>query len=142
MKKSLLIFSIVIIGLLVASTSAFGFGNPGEGFGAGQYETCVMDSLSEEEQAQFTDIIAEFQEAMSELKEKMRELREERNYEAFLDVKNERRELMEDKQEALNQIVPEEFKNRFENKGHQGRHHGWEKGTSGFNKQERSQQDQ
>lgn len=142
MKKSLVIFSTVIIGLLVASTAAFGFGGPGEGYGAGQYEPCIMDSLSEEEQAQFTDIITEFQEAMSELREKMQELREKGNYEEFQETKAERLELMENKREELSQVVPEEFKHRFEDNGHRGRHHGWEKGAGSFNKQERAQREQ
>ncbi len=142
MKTLLVICSTVIIGLLVTSTAAFGFGGPGEGYGAGRYEPCIKDSLSEEEQVGFTDIIAGFQEAMSELRERLRELREEGDYEAFLDVKSERLELMENKREALSQVIPEEFKHRFEDKGHQERHHGWEKGTSAFNKHGHSQQEQ
>ncbi len=141
MKKILIVFSILIIGLMAASTAAFGFGSPGEGYGAGQHESCVMDSLAEEEQEQFLDIIEIYREKISEIRERIRELREEGNYEAFREAKSERDEIKAERREELNKVVPEEYRYRFESKGRHHHHqNGWEKGSSGFSKHERSQQ--
>lgn len=140
MKKTLIVFSILVIGLMAASSAAFGYGGPGEGYGAGQHETCVMESLAGGEQEQFLDIIEIYQEKISELREKMREARAQGDYETFQEAKTERDEIKAEKREDLRQVVPEEYGYRFESKGHQHHHNGWEKGSSNFNRQERSQQ--
>jgi len=140
MRNTLIVLSIVVIGLMAASSAAFGYEGPGEGFGAGQHENCVIESLAGEEQEQFRNIIEVYQEKMSELREKMREARAQGNYEAFQEAKAERAEIKAEKRENLSKVIPEDYGYRFESKGHQHHHNGWEKGSSNFNRQERSQQ--
>ncbi len=145
MKKALIVITIVAIALLATSTAAFSFGEPGEGFRTGPNEPCIMDSLSGEEQEQFMKIITDYQDVIGELREKMKELREKGDYEAFLEVKEERLKIMEEKQEQLSQVVPEEFRARFETKGHHKRNYGWDNSDWGkecgnFNRQNRTGQ--
>jgi len=142
MRRTLIVFSIMIIGLMAASPVAFGFDGPGEGYASEQQETCIMETLSGEEQDQFLDIIEIYQEKINEFREKMRELREDGNYEAFQEAKEERDKIKAEKREELSKVVPEEHSYRFESKGRQHHHNSWEKGSSNFNKQERSQQEQ
>lgn len=147
MKKALIVITVVAIALLAASTAAFSFGGPGEGFKAGPNEPCIMDSLSGEKQEQFMEIITDYQDAIGELREKMKELREKGDYEAFLEVKEERIKIMEEKQEQLSQVVPEELRKHFETRGHHKRNHGWDnsgwgEGCGSFNRQNRTGQAQ
>ena len=142
MRKTLIVFSILIIGLMAASTAAFGFGGLGDGFRAGPHETCIMDSLSGEEQEVFMEIMTDYQDALSELRERMRDLRKEGNYEAFREAKSELFEIKEERREQLSKILPDEYKNRFESTGHHRRHFGCDRGSSGFNKQQGPRQEQ
>lgn len=136
MKRALIFTALTILLLLGFSTGTHAYG---EGYGSGRHEICVRDFLSEEQKAAFDDIIGQFQSRMLTLRQTMLELREVGSEEAFRAAQAERYQLQEERKEALKEIVPEEFLERFEAGGRHKRHHGWDKGSGGFraNRQQR-----
>lgn len=131
MKKLLLMAAVLTVLTVILATTAAAQGP--QGHSQGGFETCVQDYLDAEQGEQFQSIIAEFKELMSELREKMHRLREEGNFEAFREVQEQRYDLMKERNESLSELVPAEFRDRFENPLKGRRHGGWDKGSGGFN---------
>lgn len=131
MKKALVFLGIVMIFLMVTGSVALAFNGYGPGGGY-----CLQDSLDGEDQARFNEIIENFREQMLALRERMLEARSDGDYEEFLEVKEERFELMEEKRDALAEILPDEYVGRFNHCGRGSRNSGWEKGNSGFKSQQ------
>jgi len=104
MMKALKITAIVLLLLMV--TSSMAFANNGNG---PDYETCPKDEMSSEEVDLFEEIIAKFKEAMEKLR-------------GVPGMHHERIELKEDKRDDLQEIVPEEFKGRFDNFNKEAQH--------------------
>lgn len=129
MKNKIMILAVAGLLVLSISTAALAFGG---GYGAGQFDTCPRDLISMEDQEKFAEVIDTFREKMSQLREEMIELRESGQYEAFRAKHAERFELMEDKRNALSEILPEEYAARLNSSGCSKRNHGWEKGSGGF----------
>lgn len=131
MKKTLIILGVVMIFLVATASVALAFNGYGPGGGY-----CLQDSLAGEDQTRFNEIIENFREQMFALRERMSEARSEGDYEEFLEVKEERFELMEEKRDALAEILPDEYVGRFNHCGREGRNSGWQKGNSGFKSQQ------
>ncbi len=129
MKK--ILFSLFVASLLIVTFSSAAIAFDG-GNSAASYEDCAKEMLDHEDRARFETIINEFREKMSELRETMVTFRTEGNYEGFREKHAERLELMEEKVDALNDILPEEIANRFQAKGREMRHLGWDKKSGGF----------
>ncbi len=130
MKKKVLLMLTVSIMVVTLTSTAFAFGggnNPLAG------EECPREMLTGEEQDSFESIISNFREKMAELREEMISLREVGNYEEFREKHAERFELMEEKKEALSDILPDEVNSRFQSKGHSMRHNGWKENSDKFN---------
>ncbi len=97
MKSTIKVFGIALILVLALSTAAFASNGNGPA-----YEICVKDFMDPADVARFEQIIAEYQAAMEPLRG---------NPDAF----DERTKLKVVKRDALDKIVPEEFKDRFSN---------------------------
>jgi hypothetical protein len=95
MKSTIKVFGIALILLLALSTAAFAANGNGPA-----YEVCVKDFMDPADVARFEQIIAEYQAAMEPLRG---------NPDAF----DERTALKIQKRDALVELVPDEFKDRF-----------------------------
>ncbi len=104
MVKALKITAFVLLLLMV--TSSMAFANNGIG---PDHETCPKDEMTSEEVALFEEIIAIFREAMEKLR-------------GVPGMHNERLELKEDKRDRLQEIVPEGFKDRYDNFNKEAQH--------------------
>jgi len=129
MKKTVTFVALATLFVLVLSTAAFA---QSAGFGGGQYGTCLRDTLSPEQQTEFDQAIETYRTKMFELREEMHKLRESGDNEAFREAQAKRFEIMEEKRAALSEILPEEFAERFQNKGQGKRNFGVEKERGGF----------
>ena len=129
MKKTVTVFALAALFILVLSSAAFA---QSTGFGSGQYGTCLRDTLDTEQQARFDQIIETYRAEMFKLREEMSKLRESGDIEGFQEAKAKRFTLMEEKRAALSEILPEEFAERFQNCGKGMRNFGVEKGSGGF----------
>lgn len=133
MKRTIALLAVITLTVLVLSSSAFAFGGGfGGGYGGSQNGTCLRLSLdlSEEQQGQFDLIITEFREKMALVREKLVAARNNGDSEAFEDARAERYELMEEKREALAELLPDEFADRFQGCGRGMRNFGAVKGGS------------
>lgn len=133
MKRTIALLAVITLAVLVLSSSAFAFGGGfGGGYGGSQSGTCLRLSpdLSEEQQGQFDGIIAEFRENMTLVREKLVAARNSGDSEAFENARAERYELMEVKREALAELLPDEFADRFQGCGRGMRNFGAAKGSS------------
>lgn len=97
MKNTIKVFGIALVLVLALSTAAFASNGNGPA-----YEVCVKDFMDPADVARFEQIIAEYQAAMEPLRG---------NPDAF----DERTALKIEKRDALLEIVPDEFKDRFSN---------------------------
>ncbi len=129
MKKTVTVFALAALFILVLSSAAFA---QSAGYGGGQFGTCLRDTLDTEQQAQFDQVIETYRAEMFKLREEMSKLRESGDIEAFRAARDNRFILMEEKRAALSEILPEEFAERFQNCGKGMRNFGVEKGTGGF----------
>lgn len=129
MKKILFLLFVASLLIVTFSSAAIAFDG---GNSAASYEDCAKEMLDNEDRAKFETIINDFREKMSELRETMLTLRTEGKYEEFREKHAERLELMEEKVDALNDILPEEIANRFQAKGREMRHNGWDNKSGGF----------
>ncbi len=129
MKKILFLLFVASLLIVTFSSAAIAFDG---GNSAASYEDCAKEMLDNEDRAKFETIINDFREKMSELRETMLIFRTEGKYEEFREKHAERLELMEEKVDALNDILPEEIANRFQAKGREMRHNGWDKKSGGF----------
>jgi len=129
MKKILFLLFVASLLIVTFSSAAIAFDG---GNSAASYEDCAKEMLDNEDRAKFETIINDFREKMSELRETMLIFRTEGKYEEFREKHAERLELMEEKVDALNDILPEEIANRFQAKGREMRHNGWDKKNGGF----------
>ena len=133
MKRTIALLAVITLTVLVLSSSAFAFGGGfGGGYGGSQSGTCLRLSsdLSEEQQGQFDGIIAEFREKMALVRERLVAARNSGDSDAFEDARSERYELMEEKREALAELLPDEFAERFQGCGRGMRNFGAAKGSS------------
>ena len=133
MKRTIALLAVITLTLLVVSSSAFAYGGGfGGGYGGSQSGTCLRLSLdlNEEQQGQFDRIISEFRETMASVREKLVAARSSGNSEAFDDARTERFELMDEKREALAELLPDEFTDRFQGCGRGMRNFGATKGGS------------
>lgn len=129
MRNKLIILTVAGLLVLSVTTTALAFGG---GYGEGQFDTCPRDLISMEDQEKFAEVIDTFREKMTKLREEMDILREEGQLEEFRAKHAERFELMEDKRDALSELLPEEYADRFKDSGRSMRNHGWEKNSGGF----------
>lgn len=104
MTRTFKITAIVLLLLMV--TSSMAFANNGNG---PDYEICPKDEMTSEEVALFEEIIAKFREAMEKLR-------------GVPGMHHERLELKEDKRDSLQEIVPEGFKDRYDNFNREAQH--------------------
>lgn len=130
MNKALTAIAVVLVILLATSSMAFAFNGYGQDCSSG-----LQDSLTGEERALFNEIIDDFKVKMTALRDQMRELREEGNRAALQALREERNLLMEEKWEALNEMLPEKFADQFDRCGKGMRKSGWDKGSGGFGPQ-------
>lgn len=129
MKKTVKVIALATLFVLVLSSAAFA---QSACFGGSQYGTCLRDTLNTEQQAEFDQVIETYRSKMLELREEINKLRETGDNEAFRAAQARRFEIMEEKRTALREILPEEFAERFQNKGRGMRNYGVEKGRGGF----------
>ena len=132
MKKVLLVLLLTTVMILTISSGAFANGG---GFGSGQNGSCLRDVLNEEESAQYDSIIADFREKMDGLREKMFDLRDAGNWEGLKALREDRFKIMEEKREALSQILPAEFTERFQACGRGMRNFGRTQGEGNYKQQ-------
>ena len=130
MHKTLVTTVLLVAALLALGSVAYAV----NGQGPQGHAECIKENLGEEEQEQFSSIIEDYREKMALLREEMQALRDEDKYEEFREKHEQRSEFKEEKRDALQDVVPEEFADRFGERGNHNRHHGLEKGESGFNK--------
>ncbi len=97
MKSTVKVLGIALVLLLALSTAAFASNGNGPA-----YEVCVKDFMDPADVARFEQIIAEYQAAMEPLRG---------NPDAF----DERTALKIQKRDALVELVPDDFKDRFSN---------------------------
>ncbi len=135
MKKTLFLLFVASLLIVTFSSAAIAFDG---GNSAASYEDCAKEMLDSEDRTKFENIINDFRENMSELRDLMLSLRIEGEYEEFREKHAERLELMEEKVDALNDILPEDIANRFQAKGRELRHNGWDKNSGGFKAQSNS----
>ncbi|GEM_PF-903885 len=129
MKKTILLFIMVSFMIASISSAAFAFGG---GNNPVSQEECPREILNSDEQANFESIINNFREKMAELRKEIMAARENGNHEDFRAKHAERLELMEEKREALSDILPDDIASRFLGKGREMRHNGWDKNSGGF----------
>lgn len=129
MKKILFLLFVASLLIVTFSSAAIAFEG---GNSASSYEECAREMLENEDRAKFESIINDFREKMSELRETMLTLREEGKYEEFRERHAERSELMKERVDALDDILPEDIANRFQSKGREMRHNGWDKKGGSF----------
>ncbi len=129
MKKTLIAMAVVAVTMLTISVPVLAVG---DGYGAGFKDECLLTTLTEEQRAQFIEIIAGFKEEMSRLREVIREKKAQGDYEAFRAAHNERTQAMEARHDALSEILPDDYAAYFKNKGRNMRNYGSEKGSGGF----------
>lgn len=129
MKRTMI--TIVVVTLLLAALSVSASAVDGRG---PDYDTCPKDSLTPEQLEKFNEVIASYRARMAEIRAEMQELRQAGDYEGFREARDERLPVKAEKREALLEIVPAEFSDRFSGSAEGMRHHGMEKGTSGFNR--------
>ncbi len=132
MKKTILLF--ILVGFMVAaiSSAAFAFGG---GNNPVSHEECPRELLHSDGRSNFESIITNFREQMAQLREEIIAAREDGDYEEFRAKHDERLKLIEEKKEALSDILPEEVVSRFSGKGRELRHNGWHKNSGGFKAQ-------
>ena len=118
--------------VLALSSTAFAYYG---GFGSDQNRPCIRESLTEDQQAQFDEVIEKYRADMLELREEMHALREAGDREGFRKAQEKRFALMEAKREELSEFLPEEFAERFQNFGKGMRNFGGEKGSGCFNRE-------
>ncbi len=97
MKKAAIILGAALMLLLAVSPVAMATGGNGP-----DYDTCPKDFMNVADVARFEEVIAEYKAAIAELRG---------NPNAF----DQRLELKEAKRDALLELVPEEFQDRFGN---------------------------
>ncbi len=129
MRKILFVLFVASLLIVTFSSAAIAFDS---GNSAASYEDCAKEMLDSEDRAKFENIINDFREKMFELRDSMLSLRIEGEYEEFREKHAERLELIEEKVDALNAILPEDIANRFQGKGREMRHNGWDKKSGGF----------
>ncbi len=120
MKRTIALLAVITLTVLVLSSSALAFGGGfGGGYGGSQGGTCLRLSpdLSEEQRGQFDRIITEFKEKMAQVREELVAARNRGNSEELEAVRAKRDELMEAKREALAELLPDEFADRFQGCG-------------------------
>jgi len=130
MKKILIITAVTMV-ILGISSGVLAFEN-GSGFGAGRHDQCLLEALDDGQKTQFEEIISEYREKMSALRESIYELRESGSYDEFREAHENRHTLMEEKRDALRDVIPEKYAEVFEGRGQGMRHHGWHNGSGGF----------
>ncbi len=97
MIKALKITAFILALLMVTSSMAFAYSGNGP-----DYDTCPKDEMAPEEVSLFEEIITKFKATMEQLR-------------GTPDMRGERLELKEEKRDSLQEIVPEEFKDRYDN---------------------------
>ncbi|MBM3245092.1 MAG: hypothetical protein FJZ15_04785 [Candidatus Omnitrophica bacterium] len=97
MKNTIKVLGIALVLVLALSTAAFASNGNGPA-----YEVCVKDFMDPADVARFEQIIAEYQAAMEPLRG---------NPNAF----DQRTALKVEKRDALVELVPDDFKERFSN---------------------------
>jgi len=104
MIKALKITAFILLLLMFTSSMAFAYNGNGPG-----YETCPKDVMAPEEVSLFEEIITQFRAAMEQLR-------------GVPDKHDERLDLKEEKRDSLQEIVSEEFKDRFDNFNKEAQH--------------------
>ncbi len=112
MKKALKVTALIMVLLVATSSMAFAYNSNGP-----DYDTCPKDEMTPEEVSQFEEIIAKFKAAMEQLR-------------GVPEKHDERLELKEEKRDSLQEIVPEEFKGRYDNFNKEPRQMRHSKGNS------------
>jgi hypothetical protein len=131
-EKTLLVLLLTAVMMLTVSSGAFAYGG---GFGGGQNGICLRDTLDAEEIAKFDTIIADFRTKMNDLRERMFTLRNDGDWEGLKALREERFKLMEEKREAMSQILPDELDERLQNCGRGMRNSGLFRGEGNFKQQ-------
>ncbi len=134
MRKILLLLTASVL-IVTLSSAAFAFGS---GNNPASYDECPREMLDAEDQAKFESIITDFREKLEKVREDIMALRENGSHEEFRAKHYERYELMEEKLEALSDILPDDVATRFRGKGRELRHNGWDKNSGGFKAQSNS----
>lgn len=129
MKKTLIITALLLSATLILAAPAFAFGGYG---GGGEGAACLKEQLTAEQAAQFEAVIEQFRENMAILREKMEELRAHGDFEALRELRDERHELMQERREALSEILPADLIENFRDSCRGMRNNAREKGTGGF----------
>lgn len=131
MKKVLISAVLVTLFVLALSSTAFAYYG---GFGSNQNGSCIRESLTEDQQAQFDEVIEKYRADMLELREEMHALRDAGDSESFGELRENRFALMEAKREELSEFLPEEFAEHFQIFGMGMRNFGGEKVSRCFNR--------
>ncbi len=131
MKRVLLSAVLVTLFVLALSSTAFAYYG---GFGSGQTGPCIRESLTDDQQAQFNEVIEKYRADMLKLREEMHALRDAGDSENFGELRENRFALMEAKREELSEFLPEEFAEHFQNFGGGMRNFGGEKGSGCFSR--------
>jgi hypothetical protein len=132
MKKPLIVLILAAVLILTFSSGAFAYGG---GFGSGQESFCLRDTLEGDELKQFEAVIENFRSKMADLREEMFALREQGDRDGFRALQEKRFEMIEEKREALKQILPGEFAERIPACGRGMRNFGQPRGSGNFKEQ-------
>ncbi len=97
MIKALKITAFILVLLIITSSMAFAYSGNGP-----DYDICPKDEMTPEKVSLFEEIITKFRAAMEQLR-------------GIPGMHDERLELKEEKRDSLQEIVPEEFKDRYDN---------------------------
>ncbi len=97
MKKTLVLAAVVMFVLLASTSMAFASNGNGP-----EYDLCIKEFMSPEDVARFEAIIDEYRAKMADLR-------------GDPQVHDQRLSLKVEKRDALVEIVPDEFKDRFNN---------------------------
>ncbi len=118
MKKMIKVTALIMMLILAMSSVTFAVSSNGP-----DYDTCPKNEMSPEDVSQFEKIIANFKAAIEQLR-------------GVPEKHDERLELKEDKRDSLQEIVPDEFKDRFDNFNKERQHMRQSRGNSngGFGK--------
>lgn len=82
--------------------------------------SCFLDYLPEDAREQAETIIRDFHANMTDLRERMAQTWDSGDREAKDEIRQEMRELREEKRDAILNLLPEEYKEAYQERGFQG----------------------
>lgn len=112
------IFTFLLLGLLILGSTQLIYAAEQVGEDTSQ-QNCILNLLSEDASEKVREVISNFHAQMTVLREKLFTARESQNLEEAATVRDEMWELKEEKREAILEIVPDELKEQYVEKGFQ-----------------------